>query len=762
MSAKKITVALAGNPNSGKTSIFNALTGAQQKTGNYAGVTVEKKEGTKKYKDYEINFIDLPGTYSLTAYSMDEIVARDFLINEQPDIIVDVIDSTNLERNLFLCLQFRELGIPIIGALNMSDQAAANGITVKEKVLSEILKIPFVKTVASTGKGRDELLDEIIKKAENKEEQVKAPVSYGAEIEKEVNKLLPIIRKDSSLITSYPEHWLAVKLLEKDVELEKNIQGSSVYKELKQTAEASIKWIEEHFGMDSEIAVSEQRYGYIHGAVSEAVDKELLSKKNITEAVDKVLINRFFGPIFFLVIVWGIFQLTFTLGEHPMAWFESFFGFLSTTASGAITNEFARSLVVDGIIGGVGGVFSFVPLIVLLFLFISFLEDTGYMARAAFVMDKFLHIFGLHGQSFMPMMLGFGCSVPAIMAARTLKNPRDRIVTILVTPFMSCGAKLPVYILLAGAFFSRSAGNVVLTIYVIGAALALISAAVLRRTVLKGDPSPFVMELPPYRLPTFQGVLWHVRNKTWSYIKKAGTVILAASIIIWVITSFPEKDVNEQAVERFKQKFSIEKVDRDSLKEDFTALKEGEIDLSELDETQAFAMEELQGRLQSGKLTIAEAVEEAASEEAEVYVETMLANEALEYSIAGRIGKVIEPLVKPLGFDWRIGISAITGFAAKEVVVSTLGVLYSVGTEEGEDSEALRERLVKDKSFNRLTALSLMIFTLIFIPCIATLGVIRSELGWKWLAFAIVFTSATAWLMSFLVYQIGSIAGLGV
>lgn len=762
MEKKKISIALAGNPNSGKTTLFNAITGARQKTGNYPGVTVEKKEGKRVYKNYEIQVIDLPGTYSLTAYSLDEVVTRDFLINEAPDLIVDVLDSTNLERNLFLCLQFQELGIPVIGALNMIDQAEENGIKIDDQKLSAVLKIPFVKTVGSASKGIEDLLDQVISSYES-QEVAEAAVSYGSDIEKEIHKLLPLLKQDQDFVKKYPVHWLAVKLIEKDREAEKILRENRFQPEILKKRDECVKWLEGHFGMDSEIAVTEQRYGYIHGAVKEAVSKRLLSRKNITEKIDRVLINRFLGPVFFILIIWGIFQLTFLIGEYPMLWMEMFFSWLGAFLQSVLPAGFIRSLLVDGIIAGVGGVLSFVPLIIILFFFISIMEDTGYMARAAFVMDKFLHIFGLHGQSFMPMMIGFGCSVPAIMAARILKNPKDRIITILVTPFMSCGAKLPVYVLLAGAFFSRYAGNVILSIYIIGVVLALLFAALFRKTVLKGESTPFVMELPPYRVPTAKGIVWHLWGKTWAYIKKAGTVILIAALILWAITSFPQKDFSASEINQIKEEFQTKQLDRSSVKAKIIKLANSEININELeDPAEQDKLKALKKAINQQKITVEEALAREISALEKGYLEKERSSRALKYSIAGRMGQILEPVLRPIGFNWKIGISAVAGFAAKEMIVSTLGILYSVGSEEGAESQSLRQALIRDPQFNALTAYCLMLFTLIIAPCFATLSVIRSELGWKWLLFAIFYMCTAAWLIAFVVYQIGSLAGLGI
>ncbi|MEI8346259.1 MAG: ferrous iron transport protein B, partial [Pseudomonadota bacterium] len=489
--AKVVRIALAGNPNSGKTTIFNALTGSNQKTGNYAGVTVEKKEGRKVVGDIEFIIYDLPGIYSLTAYSLDEVVARDFVLNEKPDVIIDVLDATNIERNLYLCLQFQELGVPIVSALNIIDQAESRGIRIDDNQLSKILGIPIIRTVGTKGKGMDKLLDAAVKILDRPDFGLKQ-ISYGEELEIEISRLVESISAGSKPSNHRTNRWLAIKLLEKDLNAKKRLSSQSNGAQVEKILTESIRQIENHFGRDSEMVVSEQRYAYVHGAVAEAVTKSERGKQTLTEVIDKILINRFFGVPIFLFILWGIFQTTFTLGAYPMGWLENLFAFLSAFVSSIVPEGILHSLLVDGIIGGVGGVLNFVPLIAILFLFISILEDSGYMARVAFIMDRFLHIFGLHGQSFLPMMVGFGCSVPAVMAARALKNPRDRIITILVTPFMSCGAKLPVYVLLTGAFFPNNPSNMIMLVYLIGVALAMLSSLLYRKTVLRGEDSPFV------------------------------------------------------------------------------------------------------------------------------------------------------------------------------------------------------------------------------------------------------------------------------
>ncbi|HWR11262.1 MAG TPA: ferrous iron transport protein B [Rectinemataceae bacterium] len=707
---KTIRVALAGNPNAGKTSLFNAITGAHHKVGNYPGVTVEKREGLHEYKNVQFRFIDLPGIYSLTAYSLDEVVARDFLLEEKPDIVIDVLDSTNLERNLYLCLQFQELGIPVVGALNMTDEAEAKGLRIDAGILSETLGIPLVKTVGTSGRGIEGLLDAALEAFETAttspaRRQDKFP-SYGDEIESRLGPLRKAIASDTAFAARYPVRWLAIKLLENDANALKRLEQHERGAEIGEKAAADRAWLSKHYGKDSEIVVTEQRYGYIRGALREAVKKVPVHAIPVTEIIDKFLMSPVVGlPIFFLMI-WGIFKLTFALGEYPTALLEQFFALLAAAAKAVIPPGYFQSLVLDGIIHGVGGVFSFVPLIVILFLCISILEDTGYMSRAAFLTDKALHAFGLHGQSFMPMMLGFGCTVPAIMATRTLKSPRDRIATILAVPFMSCGAKLPVYVLLAGTFFPKNADNVVMGVYLTGVVLSMLSTIFLRKTVLKGQTTPFVMELPPYRLPTWRGIFWHVWGKTLNYIKKAGTVILAASVLIWVITTFPLPKDEIQKAETIRQELA----------------------------------------------TSMAGAEEAAVQKA---VDSRLDEYRLEYSVAGRIGKFMEPAIRPLGFNWKIGVALIPGFSAKELVVSTLGILYGAQTSDANETESLRNALRSDPGMNQLTAIVLMMFILIMPPCFASLATIKAEAGNKWLIFQVIYSFTLAWLVSFVVKVAG-------
>ena len=712
LALRPLKVALAGNPNAGKTTIFNALTGAHHKVGNYPGVTVEKREGSRTRAGRQYDFTDLPGIYSLTAYSIDEVVARDFLLDNAPDVIINVMDSTNLSRHLYLCLQFQELGIPVIGALNMSDEAEAKGIRIDEQALGAVLGIPMVKTVGPKGDGMDRLLDAIDATVAEGRPAAGKFIRYGSEIEGKLEALEKAIRTDADFCERFPPRWLAVKLLEKDAHAFDKLSQHGQAGLVATLARESSAWIDAHYGKDTEIVISEQRYGYIRGATKECVTIEQRPSFSLTESIDKVVMNQFLALPIFVGVLWAIFQMTFTLGAYPMVWLETLFGWLGNLVRATVPAGMLQSLLADGIIGGVGGVFSFVPLIVILFFFLSLLEDIGYMSRAAFATDKILHTFGLHGQSVFPMMLGFGCSVPAIMAARTLKSRRDRIVTILIIPFMSCGGKFPIYVLLAAAFFPDNAANMVMVVYGVGVVLSLVSAFVLKRTLLRGEATPFVMELPPFRAPTFSGIVWHIWEKTSGYVKKAGTVILAASVLIWAITNLPVYKPDSQTISTFATSYLA----------------------------------------QHPGATIAEAT---------AHAHTAMAERGLEQSIAGHIGKFIEPVFRPIGFDWKVGVATVTGFAAKEVVVSTLGVLYSVGLNENAESEGLRTALRNDPAFSPLVALVLMLFILIIPPCFASLATIRSELGWGWLLFEIGFMLTLGWIIAFAVFRTGLLLGLG-
>lgn len=686
MAKKKITVALAGNPNSGKTSIFNMLTGSHQHVGNYPGVTVEKREGTCKYMDFEMTVVDLPGTYSLAAHSTEELVARNFLIEQGPDVVVDIVDASNIERNLYLATQLIEMDLPLVLAFNMSDIAKQEGLVFDIEQLSALLEAKIVPTIGNKGKGRVELLNAIIESVQEKKRTRRHKVSYGEEIEHELGVLEQIITEtEQPLAEKYNPRWLAVKMLERDRDIISKVNNQKLLNAINSSSE-HLKGI---FGDNPEIVIADRRYGFISGACQETIKSTVELRHNISDMIDAIVTNRFFGLPFFLILMYVVFQLTFTLGAYPMGWLEQFFGWGSGAVSGlwpAGSESWLKSLLIDGVIGGVGGVIVFLPNILLLFLAISILEDSGYMARAAFVMDRIMHKIGLHGKSFIPMLIGFGCSVPAIMGARILENRRNRLTTIMVIPLMSCGARLTIYALLIPAFFAENwRGPMLWIIYLIGIILAVICAKILRLTVFRGETTPFVMELPPYRMPTLKSVCIHMWQRGWMYLRKAGTIILVISIILWVAMSYP---------------------------------KPSDESLVGLDAGQA-------------------------------------GQQKLEYSVIGRVGRAIEPAIKPLGFDWKIGTALIGATAAKEVFVSQLAIVYAVGS-GGENAESLREKL--QRAYTPLTGFCIMLFCLIYAPCVATVVMTRHESGsWRWALFQFFALTIIAYVLTFLVYQIGSL-----
>ncbi|MEI6638839.1 MAG: ferrous iron transport protein B, partial [Chlorobium sp.] len=663
----EIRIALAGNPNCGKTSLFNALTGAHQKVGNFSGVTVEKHEGYLDYKGYRITVVDLPGIYSLTPYSPEEIVTREYLIKEPPDVVVNVLEGPNLERNLLLTTQLMELEVDFLVALNMIDEVEEKGIVIEIKQLQQLLGCHIIPTSAKKSIGLDALLDHVIRVARKDITIRKNKLFFRPGLEASVEKITTILTRQKEL-EGFNPRWLAIKLLENDREVYQEVQHHPVWVKVELALQEALKEAERMHDSEPEILITEDRHAFIRGAMQECVQQPGGVKATPTDYIDMVVLNRILGLPIFLLVVWAIFQLTFTLGAPLMGGLELLFGLIGSTIEPLLPNETLRSIVIDGIIAGVGGVLVFLPNIVLLFVGLSFLEASGYMARAAFVIDRVMHRFGLHGKSFIPMVTGFGCSIPAIMATRTLKSRTDRLVTIMIIPFMSCGAKLPVYVLLTAAFFPPEiAANIMFGIYLLGIVVGLWTALILKKTVMKSDSEPFVMELPPYRWPTLASVFFQAKVKALMYLKKAGTLILGAVIIIWAVSNYPHNSALDRA---------------------YTA--------------------ESNGIAESG-------MSEGSKKALRKSLEVRIKSEQLEFSLAGRAGKVLEPLIKPLGFDWKIGIALVTGLAAKEVVVSTLGTIYSIGKSNDSPVE-LKSILRHDPSFSRATALSLMVFVLLYIP----------------------------------------------
>lgn len=712
MAVREITVALSGNPNSGKTTIFNNLTGLKQHVGNYPGVTVEKKTGIVDYKGYRINIVDLPGIYSITAYSLEEIITRNFIINEKPDVVIDVVDSSNLERNLYLATQLVELDVPLILAFNMTDIVRKSGKKIDIDLLSELLGVSIVELVGSKGLGSKDLLEAVIGDIKRKRKK-KVEIKYGAEVENEIERIIAILEKKEVPTFNFDKKWIAVKLLEQDREIIDTIKKASGpnYLEIEQTVSRSINHLTSILRDSPEVIIADARYGFIKGALLETYKEIDSGKLDRSEKIDGILTNRILGIPIFALIIWLMFQFVFTLGKYPADWLGMAFEKLGILISNIVPQSLLRSLLVDGIIGGVGGVITFTPNIILLFFAIAVLEDSGYMARAAFVMDRVMHKIGLHGKSFIPLVIGFGCTVPAYMGSRILENRKDRLVTMHINTFMSCGARLPVYILFAGAFFPAIAGNVIFSIYFIGIIMAVAMAKILRATRFRGESDPFVMELPAYRIPTLKGILIHTWERAWMYVKKAGTIILAISILMWILFTFP--------------------MIGDNYSQDYT----GEI-------------EEIEQSYQSGGITDLEHSREIA------VIEGEMAGERLAYSAAGRVGRFLEPVFKPLGFDWKMVVATISGVAAKEVIVSTMSTLYSIqGT--GEDSDSLKVAL--SEHYTPLVGYNFMLFTLLYFPCMAAMVIFKREAGTKEMLFQIGYTLLLAWVVSFLFFQIGRI-----
>ena len=657
---REIRIALIGNPNIGKTTIFNVLTGSRQHVGNWPGVTVEKKTGRLSRNGYEIEVVDLPGTYSLTAYSPDEIIARDFILEGNPDVVVQVVDATNMERNLYLTLQVAELGVPMVIALNLVDLARAQGDEIDHERLSASLGIPIVPTVGTSGEGVDELLDAAIRVAEGSPNH-KLTVDYGSGVEVMIARLADALTTDTVLVDRYPLRWLAVKLLEGDENVRAKVCGGP--------ANGRVEEILSSIDTDDcEARMADKRYEKIATILPGVRKTSTGQRVNLSDLVDSVVTDRYLGIPIFLALMWGAFELTFTVGAPFAAAIEAGTAHLAELAAGSVESTNLASLLGDGIIGGLGAVLVFLPNIFILFLVLAILEDSGYLARAAFVMDRPLYALGLPGKAFIPMLIGFGCNVPAIMAARSIENENDRLLTILANPFVSCSARLPVYILLAGTFFPEHAGSVVFFLYVLGIAVAIGSAKLFRSTILPGEVSPFVMEMPPYHLPTVKTTLICTWSRGSMYLRKAGTIIFGGVVIVWLLASFPP---------------------------------------------------------------------------------------GVEYgsagSLAGTIGHLMEPLVAPLGFDWKIAVALIFGFIAKEIVVGSLGTLYGTG------EETLPAALLADPALSAATALALMVFALLYTPCAAALGVIRKETGsWKWTGFSVAYGLTVAWVLAFVVGHVAA------
>lgn len=699
---KEIFLALAGNPNSGKTSIFNILAGANQKVGNFSGVTVEKVEGSFRHRGYTIRLVDLPGTYSLSPYSPEEKVARDFILFQKPDIVVNIVDATNLERNLVLTTQLMDLEVELLIVFNMIDEVEKQHTKIDYAQFERLFGAHVIPVSAMTRFGIAELLDHIVDIKSGNIGTLKYKHRYSDKIEDDIRALSEIIA-DRSVWKHLPTRWLAIKLIEHDSNVISMLKSFPCRTSVESILESVREKIWRFENKEPDIFLFEERMAFIRGAIRGTVKNEEDDKETLTEKIDNVLLHRFWGLPIFLLIMYAIFQFTFRLGEYPMQGIDRFFQFFSRSLDVLIPASMLKSIFLDGIIAGVGGVLVFLPNILILFFFISLLEASGYMARVAFVMDKLMHRLGLHGKSFIPMITGFGCTVPALMAARTLRNRGDRITTMMVVPFFSCSAKLPLYTVVISAFFAPSlAGNVLFGIYLFGVLAGLISARLLKSTAFRDESEPFVMELPPYRKPPARSMLSQTWIRAYMYLKKAGTVILLASVIIWFAGSYPK---NVEVHKRFE-----------SLRQNPGA-----------------------------DITLLDRQEKA---------------EQLSYSMAGRIGKFFEAFSRPLGFDWRLNIALINGLAAKEIIVSTMGTIYAISDAES-DSRTLAESLRSDTAYSTATGLSFMVFVLLYVPCIASVAVfLRESNSKKWTFLFVLYTLSIAWIASFAVYQLGSLLGL--
>ena len=720
---KRIHVALVGNPNCGKTSFFNHATGMREKVGNYSGVTVDSKIGYYHYQDYTIMIADLPGTYSLTEYTPEERYVREYIMEQHPDIVLDVVDASNLERNLFLTTQLIDMNVPMVMALNMYDELEKNGDKLDIDTLSELFGFPIIPTVSSRGTGIKEVMAKVVDLYENLEENTKhIHINYGTDLEKSID----IVKKDMlehlDLSGAYSTRYLAIELLAGDKMISEMVGKFDDDGSVVKVADEQRKQIEKQYHEDAATIISGAKYGFVRGALLETFTQGGDRDKQPAYSVDKILTNRWLGFPILIFFLWFMFQMTFTLGAYPQAWLESFFGWLGDVITNVLPDGIVKDLLVDGIIAGVGGVCSFLPNILILFFFISILEDTGYMARAAFIMDKLMHRMGLHGKSFIPYIIGFGCSVPAIMATRTLENRKDRILTIITVPFMSCSARLPVYLLIISAFFTKHQGLVLTSIYLLGIVTAIITSLIVKKAAFQQERDQFVMELPPYRIPTFRNAIIHMWDKSVQYLKKMGTVILVATIIIWALEYFPQHSPQIDAYTA-----QIEQVEADETLDEAT--KTAQITQLELDRSAC----------------------------------------QIENSYIGRFGKFVAPVFRPLGFDWQMGVSLITGFAAKEIVVSSMGVLYHSDAEADEHSMALQKSLqshtwssgpqMGQPVFTPWVAFGYMVFILLYFPCVAALTAVKRESNLKWMLFTAVYTTSVAWVAAFLVRVVSMVGG---
>ena len=736
-----LSIALAGNPNAGKTTLFNRLTGARQHVGNYPGVTVEKKEGFFTYKGHEFKVTDLPGTYSLSAYSVEELVARDFIVNERPDVVVDIVDASNLERNLYLSCQFLELGVPVVIALNMIDVAQSRGIEIDATRLAELLGVPVVPIVARSGQGIDELFAAILQTAEIKKTIHPVLLRYGSDLDQVISEMLPLIEENNLLTNQYPARWIALKFLEHDEQILEKARAANagLTDRLLQICEKVTNHLQHTMEVYPEAVIADHRYGYIKSVLHQGVIREKFVGDRLytSDKIDKIVTHRLLGPLIMAAILYGLYTFTFNYSTTLVDLLASVFSAADTWVNTLLPDGPLKSMIISGVIDGMGGVLGFVPIIMFMFFGIAVLEDSGYLARVAFMMDRIFHFFGLHGSSVMPFIvsggIAGGCAVPGVMATRTLRSPKERMATLLTVPFMNCGAKLPVLTLLIGAFFSAHQARYMFLATMAAWLVALIAAKFLRMTVLRGESTPFVMELPPYRFPTLRGLVIHTWERTWQYIKKAGTVILGISILLWAMMTYP--GLPQEKVDAFAGQ-------RQVIEEKLQAMQ-GNNAVTGTDI----------GVRQDGGSELKAELNAINSKEAQAH---------LRNSLAGRIGIALESVSRYAGFDWRTNIALVGGFAAKEVIISTLGTAYSLGDVSSNDTTSLKERLSGDPHWNPVVALAVLAFIMFYAPCFVTIVCIAREAGsWKWAFFSMTFNTIFAFALAVCIYRIGMFLGLG-
>jgi len=734
-------IALAGNPNCGKTTLFNEITGARQHVGNYPGITVEKKEGFFDLNGHRVRLVDLPGTYSLTAYSLEELVARDFLIYDRPRVVINIVDASNLERNLYLTVQLLELGIPVVLALNMIDAAAGRGIQIDAAELSRRLQVPVIPTVAKSGKGKDELLNTTVSYAGQNASWSPLYISYGPDIDPVLDKMEAAI-STSAFPAELPPRWTALKYLEADEQVIG--KGREADQELSKKLEALADQVTEHLQktLDSypEAIIADHRYGFISALLKGGVvsRSEKADRLYFSDQLDRVLTNRFFGPMIMMVILYIIYQFTFNYSELPVSWLASGFSALGKFVDSILPSGPVKSLVVSGIIDGVGGVVGFVPLVLFMFFAIAILEDTGYLARVAYMLDRVFRTFGLHGNSVMAFIISGGiaggCAVPGVLATRTLRSSKERLATLLTAPFMNCGAKLPVFAMLIAAFFPARHAQVMFLLTLLSWIAALLLAKAIRSTILRGPSTPFLLELPPYRLPTFKGLLIHTWERTWQYIRKAGTIILAISILFWALMTYPEMPEGERKLFEQRRQEILSNVP-EAVRASVMERKTPGTSFSAENESSAVGLQSID------------------REEAQA---------ALQHSFAGRLGLHLEGLTRWCGFDWRTNVALLSGFAAKELIISTFGTAYSLGKSKKGEDVPLSEQLARDPAWNPLRAVALIVFIMFYAPCLATVTCIIKEGGaWKWGLFSVVFNTSLAFLVAVAIYQGGRWVGIG-